>query len=322
MPDKLVIICKQIQTIRYSPQMKLHPFSSSLPYVVDDSLQTKTFTPFWRKEPEAMELYLPSEDATLLEDFTSRVDQYESGLYDITMWLMTSFERLPGAIQCLLAINIAVWLAWQIVPKVMRKHAGASMKNFLEGRPWSLFFSTFSHASLAHLVGNMSVLVVVGPKVLSLLGIKLFKTSVAISAALTGVLPLVVEKITDLFHSRRVLPKEQKESVHIGFSGVGCTLLYLLAILKPSLQLTFVGQEKSLPITITSFVRNAVCFDVLFLLFEIFLGIHTGISHSGHVGGYLAGALTQHIACHTRYGRSSLKPRVRFQLQFFNNRLF
>lgn len=64
-----------------------------------------------------------------------------------------------GVIPTIIAINMAVFIAWQTAsPRLMLDHFTVSAENLAAGRWWTLLTAAFSHIKLFHILLNMLVL--------------------------------------------------------------------------------------------------------------------------------------------------------------------
>eukprot|EP01034_Spumella_vulgaris_P022721 gene22721-28877_t len=165
----------------------------------------------------------------------------------------------------------------------MEKHAASSDENLSSGRVWSLLLSAFSHKSLLHLALNMYGFLSIGPALLRAMGSRLFVISV----------------------SKRLSLK--KYEVHLGFSGVNSALLLLYALVYPRSQFTspfaaFVDGTTSGTVDAMSFLRSCIVGDLLGMFVDLTM-TSTGISHTGHIGGFLGGYAVQQFVTETALGR-------------------
>ena len=218
--------------------------------------------------------------------------------------------KLPRVIQVLGAINVGFWILWWLVPRFMERNAGSSSLNLSANRPWALLLSAFSHISLVHLFFNMSALLQIGPKVCFALGDRLFISTVAVAAVFSGVLPILVERLAGRVKSlkHQAKPNSTRSTMHIGFSGVNAAIMYLFATLYPTQQfemLTF-GNMKSTTVSAIKLLKGLFLVDVLGLIFDSLVQ-STGISHAGHIGGFLAGYLIRKLVCLSKCDRGFLK---------------
>jgi len=68
-------------------------------------------------------------------------------------------ERTLGS---LVAVNVAVWAAWQLKERWMVRHFTVSYPAIQRGRYWTLLSSAISHQDLSHLANNMLSLYLFG----------------------------------------------------------------------------------------------------------------------------------------------------------------
>jgi membrane associated rhomboid family serine protease len=78
----------------------------------------------------------------------------------------------PFALYVLVALNVAVFLAWQVLgpSALMRAHFLVSADALLAGRVWTLLTSALSHADLGHLLFNLLALWLFGRIVEQIVG--------------------------------------------------------------------------------------------------------------------------------------------------------
>lgn len=128
----------------------------------------------------------------------------------------------------------------------------------------------FWHASLAHLIGNLVLLVIFGPAVFHALGFARF--AVVLIAAQAG--GLAAQSFSDwlITDPRPVL----------GASAIGYGLIAAYGILYP----------RAYPVLITS-ANGAAILWVVFICSVIlaFVSARSSVAHAAHVGGMIAAAL-------------------------------
>lgn len=241
----------------------------------------------------------PSSSAEIrLDDFFT-FDDFISEMVDLGMKQRDSFSSLPRIIQICLITNIGFWLAWQLFPETMRKHTACSQENLEQGRPWSLALSALSHLSPIHLLCNMSVLSQFGPLVLKELGNKAFFGLIVSSSLLGGMAPLIWDNLTKILIYRKQLPNQQIKKSYIGFSAVNSAILYMFSRLRPNNMASFMDFP---PTRMKKMIEYIIAGDIAGAVVNTFM-FSTGISHIGHLGGFLAGHLTKIFLCDTQIGR-------------------
>jgi membrane associated rhomboid family serine protease len=220
---------------------------------------------------------------------------------------MDFYDTLPETIQFCLLINAAFYIGWKLYETQMAKHATSSDENLSSGRVWSLLLSAFSHKSLLHLALNMYGFLSIGPTLLRAMGVRLFLISVITAAVFSSLLPLLYNRVVvRLFPGSRRLAAKKFE-VHLGFSGVNSALLLLYALIQPHAQFTspfaaFVDGSTSGTVDALSFLRSCMLGDLLGLGMDLAV-TSTGISHAGHIGGFLGGYAVQQFVTETDLGR-------------------
>ncbi|BGO99714.1 hypothetical protein RTG_00611 [Rhodotorula toruloides ATCC 204091] len=185
----------------------------------------------------------------------------------------------------LIALNLAVYAAWQYGFELARRFRDASWlrflqdnftvswHNFTQGRVWTLLTSTFSHEATGHILINMLSLFFFAPGVITLLGNTGF-ISLYVFAGVTA-------SAVSLFFNRFFNKETPNYSAH-GASGAAYGIVSFFAALFPrdKFLLFFV-----LPVPAWLVVSGVFAYDLYSSLFR-----RNGMSDSaGHVGGILAG---------------------------------
>jgi membrane associated rhomboid family serine protease len=258
------------------------------------------------KAEAPISLYAPGNDVDVVFDLVSILFTHKGAIINE---LKSCFFKLPQAVLWCLLANTGMWVLWVFFQNFMIKHAAASIQNMKEKRFWSLPLSAFSHRSIAHLAGNMSVLVTVGARVATKLGKQAFFSVVGGTAAIEGLLTVIYEWILSNLDFDNPYRKKREQTFHIGFSGVNSALLFLFPLLLPSVSFQL-GQECSTPVTGSKLFSFIFWFDVCGLLLDIFFW-GTGISHIGHLSGYFCGYLAKRFLSDTKPGRKMISWRTR-----------
>ncbi|KDE09358.1 hypothetical protein MVLG_00672 [Microbotryum lychnidis-dioicae p1A1 Lamole] len=189
----------------------------------------------------------------------------------------------------LVALNVAVFLAWQYAHQVYQQYRDPSLlrslqnnfttswRNITQGRVWCLLTSCFSHEGTGHILMNLLSLYFMGPPVIMMLGNAGFLSLYLFSGA--------VASLTSLLFSRLSLPHSQSlaYSAH-GASGAiyGCLSFFAAAYPRTTFLLFFV-----VPVPAWACVAGILGWDLYGAL-----GRRGGTTDSaGHVGGVVAGLM-------------------------------
>jgi membrane associated rhomboid family serine protease len=224
--------------------------------------------------------------------------------------LIDRMLALPPVIQAIVVANVVVFLAWQTLPSTFMVDNFAETKaNLSKKKLWNLLTYAFSHINVGHLVANMAVLTTFGPGVLEKLRPQLFVGVVIVSAVFAGAVSALLRPFGLSFRSKQ--RREVEESrVMLGFSGVNTALIFLYAVLHPWSDLSIADFP---PMPARQAVQALMALDVTGLLLGLTV-CPTVVSHSTHVGGYLAAFLIQLFLCHTSFGKRFATRRQRSAL--------
>jgi membrane associated rhomboid family serine protease len=279
-----------------------------------------TWNPF-RKEPDPF-WYSPGSNSDVLSDAFSSLENSGNGLTDLILQQYKKYSRLPAPIQVFFGLNVGAWILWTLFPRFMKRNALASVWNNRKGRWWSMFLATFSHRSLYHIAGNMSILLQYGPILIEELGEEVFTGTVLFSALVSGAMPVAL----DSFLAWR-FPKVERfkvptpsgdtpEGGTLGFSGVGMTLVYLFTVLYPETPVRFYSDmpTKEGSVTIRTLTVGTFALDCAGLIVSTLL-FPTGISHSSHLAGFLCGSLVRRFLGYTESGRRLTSWTCRWKLR-------
>lgn len=163
----------------------------------------------------------------------------------------------PWPIDVCILINVIVWLSWQnklkkINKDFMRKNWMLSLRNWRQGRYWTLLTGAFSHISIIHLLANMSFLTSFGPSLVYQLGEKGFCSFVIMSAVISSSVSLISQRFYNFAQydfRGNIFPKTSAnrygyfsqgiqrahpEVYSLGFSGINCAMFVLQAYSRPS----------------------------------------------------------------------------------------
>lgn len=199
-----------------------------------------------------LRIYVPSEDEDVLQGL-ARLSETTATFEAFLAKQFEAFLCLPPVIQGLVGVNVFIWFLCNLSDSFMRRHCGVSVKNVREGRWWSVFISAFSHQSIAHLMGNMSILMKLGGPVAEALGCKRFLLLVLGSAVGASLIATTWTWLTAKVFRRDERLQQHLSIPTIGFSGVNMALFYLFSEMRPNSLVEFV----SLPLT-TSPQRSAI----------------------------------------------------------------
>ncbi|KRZ05909.1 Presenilins-associated rhomboid-like protein, mitochondrial [Trichinella zimbabwensis] len=173
----------------------------------------------------------------------------------------------------IIALNVAVYLAWKI-PKLhpllkryfMCSYFGASLCT-------PMIYSVFSHINFLHMAVNMYVLWSFGPTLVRLTGLEQFAALYLTSGAVSSMCSLIIKAIK----------RDKKASV--GASGAILAMLMYTCCKIPDAKLTIVFLP-FLTFTASQAIIMVVGFDVAGLLFRWRL-----FDHAAHLGGSFFGIL-------------------------------
>ena len=190
---------------------------------------------------------------------------------------------MPPAVRTMLAINVAVFLAWlasgsnPALRRFMVLNFLVSPEHILHGRIWTLLTSVFSHLELWHLVFNMVVLVSFGQVLEWLLGTRrfvLFYLAAGVFASISHCLTSAL-----ILHDPRIMA--------LGASGALSAVLMVFALRFPREKILIFG---IVPIPAMVGALAFVGLD----LWGLTAQAHGGglpIGHGAHLGGALFGLL-------------------------------
>ena len=217
--------------------------------------------------------------------------------------LQQQFQSFAWPIQLCLAINVLVFIAWQVLPSsFMTDHFAERKKNFREGRLYTLITFAFSHMSAYHLLFNMVCLTSFGPALLTKLRPKVVMGMIVSASLVSGLMTVLLRPVQLLFwppQRRKIL---QESQLTVGFSGVNSALLYFYAILFPQSLLSVANLP---PMPAVAAMQRLVGLDLLGLGLNMSF-FSTGIAHATHIGGYVGAILIHIFLCQTKLGRGFL----------------
>ncbi|KAJ1412254.1 hypothetical protein B484DRAFT_455410 [Ochromonadaceae sp. CCMP2298] len=263
---------------------------------------------------------LPSSKSDTFTDVFNTLDDAGNGLPDLLLRQYKKLLRLPRPIQIFFGLNVGAWILWQLVPRFMKKHALANTWNNRQGRWWSMFFASFSHRNLYHIAANMSVLLQYGPLLVAEFGEGVFSSTVLLSALVSGAVPVAVDSFLAWQFPKNerfkmVTPNgDTPETGTLGFSGVGATMIYLFTVLNPETRVVLYIDPPGKTRLLRHLTTGTFLFDCAGLVVSTFL-FPTGISHSGHLAGFLCGSLVRNFLAYTETGRQLTSWRCGWKLR-------
>jgi len=190
--------------------------------------------------------------------------------HGIPAWMLRPVRLVPA----LIAMNIAVFLGWQVIPNFFYEHFLISSQHLQMGRFWTLITSAFSHNMLLHLVFNMMVLYSFGSFLERFLGKRrfiIFYLSAAVCSSLNHCLTTTYFLKTD--------------NPALGASGALAGMLLLFALIFPKHKILLFG---IIPIPALVAAIALIGFDVFGLIAQE-KGQWMPIGHGAHLGGSIFG---------------------------------
>jgi len=217
--------------------------------------------------------------------------------------LQKQFQSFAWPIQLCLAINVLVFVAWQLLPSnFMTNHFAERKKNLREGRLYTIMTFAFSHMSAHHLFFNMICLTSFGPALLSKLRPKVVMGMIVSSSIVSGLVTVLLRPLQLLFWPQQRRKIVQESQLTIGFSGVNAALLYFYALLNPQSLLSVANFP---PLPAVEAIQKLIGLDFLGLLLNVSF-FSTGIAHATHIGGYISAFLIHLVLCQTNVVRGFL----------------
>lgn len=202
------------------------------------------------------------------------------------------FLPLPRPIRFCLVVNFLFFIASNIFPKTMSRHATLCWSNLYFKRFHTLLTSAFNHFDIFHLYVNMSVLCGIGPSVYNQIGDKLFYGVLFSSSLVSSILSLIAKKLSLLFrnnYNRSVA--ESRNSV--GFSGINMALFTLYAYLFPENKMLLSSpfsnlffQQNNKTISSMTLLEFSLLFDIFGFLLSSTI-VTSPFDHAAHLGGFL-----------------------------------
>ncbi len=189
--------------------------------------------------------------------------------------------RWLGPVELIIALNIIVFLAWQVAPRGARAdllvgHFMTSAEYLAEGRVWTLLTAAFSHVLSVHILCNMLVLYSFGAFAIDRLGRRGFWTFYLSAAVIAS----LVNDAIAFWH------REFYDVPMLGASGAVVALCVLFGLTNPRAKLHLFGL---VPLPALVVVVIATSLDVVGLFYQ-FGGGMSHIGHGAHLGGAAFGA--------------------------------
>lgn len=183
----------------------------------------------------------------------------------------------------ILIINILVYLAWTFASTEAEFHFMinnflVSMMSIVQGRPWTIVTSVFSHATFFHLLFNMMALSSFSFVMIELLGPLKF-TIFYLVAGIAGSIAHVLSS-TFLMHDPSMNA--------LGASGAVSGIVLLFSLLFPQQKLLIMGL---IPVRAIWGAVLLVSLDVWGLITQTRGTNGLGIGHGAHLGGAIIGIL-------------------------------
>jgi rhomboid-like protein len=186
-------------------------------------------------------------------------------------------------IPVIIAINVIVFLLWNFpgnnedLSSFMNRHFLVSWYGLMQGRPWILITSVFSHNMFWHLFLNMFVLNSFGPFMERVIGTSRFLAFYFVAG--------IISSLSHAIVSAWIL--KQPEMMALGASGSISGLVILFSLMFPQQKLLILGL---IPIPALWGALLFVGLDVWGLTAQADGG-GLPIGHGAHLGGALTGAL-------------------------------
>lgn len=204
---------------------------------------------------------------------------------NMTPMTNTSSSRTARSftIPVIIAINVLIFLLWNLpgnsedLTNFMDRNFLVSWNGLLEGRPWILITSVFSHNMFWHLFLNMFVLNSFGPILERVIGTSRFLKFYFVAG--------IISSLSHALVSAWIL--KQPELPALGASGSISGLVILFSLMFPQQKLLILGL---IPVPALWGALLFVGLDVWGLTAQAGGG-GLPIGHGAHLGGALAGAL-------------------------------
>jgi len=185
-------------------------------------------------------------------------------------------------IAILVVLNVLVFIAWQMVSSEMQFNFMA--ENFLvswnalvQGRPWTLITSVFSHNAFYHILLNMIALISFGRIMVKVLGKKKFI-----------IFYLIAGIVGSLVHSLVSLTLIGDPSLNaLGASGAICGVILLFSLIFPLEKILIMG---IIPIRSIWGALLLVGLDIWGVIAQSHGGGFS-IGHGAHLGGAMVGVV-------------------------------
>ncbi|MEZ4239015.1 MAG: rhomboid family intramembrane serine protease [Myxococcota bacterium] len=202
-------------------------------------------------------------------------------------------ERLQQTLFGLIAVNVLVFVAWQLsrggpMLAVMSDNFTVSLEAVVHGRVWTLLTSEFSHYATGHLFFNMFALWVFGRGAGEAIGWRNLLALYGLGAVAASVAHVGLQLVTG-----SPVPA-------LGASGAVMAIAVVYALLFPNRTLLL---NFFIPVPAWVAVTGYVVLDVL----GVFGVSNDGVAHAAHLGGAALGAAFWWWT--TQRGRGAPRPR-------------
>lgn len=182
----------------------------------------------------------------------------------------------------ILVLNILVFLGWSFATSqdsliFMITNFLVSFESVINGRPWTLLTSVFSHASFFHLLFNMMALISFSGIMLPFLG----RTQYTIFYLVAGLAGSIMHVLTSAYLMHDPYMKA------LGASGAVSGIILLFSLLFPQEKLLIMG---IIPIRAIWGAIFLIALDVWGLITQT-QGGGLPIGHGAHLGGAIVGII-------------------------------
>ncbi|PRP81940.1 rhomboid family protein [Planoprotostelium fungivorum] len=181
-------------------------------------------------------------------------------------------ESTKYMIYAIIAANVVIWVLWQGEDKrTMARNFLLSYANVVQGRPYTILTSIFSHLDIIHLILNMYGLYAFGLPMALLLGQKTF-LALYFAGGILGSIFHLVECVL-----------RRRDTPALGASGSILAVTTLFACLFPFSQIILLF----VPLPAIAALGLIICYDLYSALYRR----NTHTAHAAHLGGITVGIL-------------------------------
>lgn len=206
---------------------------------------------------------------------------------------MRIFAR-PFIVRLIIKINIIVFALWYLSlyaqSDFMVENFLVSWDSLIEGRPWTLLTSVFSHNSFIHIFLNMYVLYGFGSAMESALGSKRFLNFYLVAGIIASLSHCLV---SNFILGAPALPA-------LGASGAVAGVILVFSLIFPKERILLLG---IIPLPAIWGAVLLVALDLWGLLSQA-RGSGLPIGHGAHLGGALAGLLYYVFILRSRFAKT------------------